>query len=165
MQKTPARPARLAFRFLEGTLALVFLGVVTHHVLAQDFKPLAALCLPILVVFSGFASLLFVRGRSLADGPWQLRSLYAAERAMQATIWYLLGIILGTALYGLMKYLDVAFDARDPWTVAPWLLVFLVPYALMQVGLVCFMRAVWVVAPQFLRRVDAFEVARRVHAR
>ena len=125
MQKTSARPARIAFRFLEGALALVFLGVVTHHVLAQDFKPLAALCLPILVVFSGFASLLFVRGRSLADGPWQLRSLYAAERAMQATIWYLLGIILGTALYGLMKYFDVAFDARDPWIVAPWLVVVL----------------------------------------
>jgi hypothetical protein len=49
--------------------------------------------------------------------------------------------------------------------VALWLLLFLVPAALMQIGLLCFMRALWVIAPQFLRTVHSFELARRVHER
>src|SRR4249920_312068 len=92
------RISHLAFRFLEIAFGFLFLWVVSHHVITRDIKPLAALCLPILVILYGFASVLFVRGRALAAGPWQLRSLYAAERAMQATVWYLLGIILGVTV-------------------------------------------------------------------
>jgi hypothetical protein len=165
MKKRPPHPARLALRIMEAGFALVFLGAVTHHVITQDFKPLAAFCVPILVVFYGFASLLFVRGRALAKGPWQVRSLYAGERALQATLWYLCGIILGTTVYGLARYLDIPFQAEERWLVALWLLLFLVPAALMQMGLLCFMRALWVIAPQLLRKVDAFEVMRRVHER
>ena len=163
MKKRPARPSRLALRLLEAGFAVVFLGAVTHHVVTQDFKPLAAFCVPILVVFYGFASLLFARGRALSKGPWQARSLYAGERALQATLWYLLGVILGTTVYGLARYLGIPFDAEEPWVVALWLLLFLVPAALMHIGLLYFMRALWVIAPQLLRRVDAFEVARRIH--
>jgi hypothetical protein len=162
IRKRPARPSRLALRVVEAGFAFVFLVAVAHHVLTQDFKPLAAFCVPILVVFYGFASLLFARGRALSKGPWQLRSLYAGERALQATLWYLSGILLGTTVYGLLRYFEVPFDAGERWLVALWLLLFLVPYALMQIGLLCFMRALWVIAPQLLRRVDAFEVARRV---
>src|SRR5688500_1283978 len=141
------RVSRLAFRVLEVSLALVFLGVVVHHVFTFDFKPLAALCIPILVVFFGFASLLYTRGRSLAKGKGQMRSLYAAERAMQATIWYLFGIILGTSLYGVLMRFGVAFNPSEPSPGGLWLVLFLAPYALMQMGLLCFMRAVWVVTP------------------
>lgn len=165
MKKRPARLSRFALRFLEAGFAVVFLGAVTHHVVTQDFKPLAAFCVPILVVFYGFASLLFARGRALAKGPWQARSLYAGERALQATLWYLSGIILGTTVYGLARYLGISFDAGERWVVALWLLLFLVPAALMQIGLLCFMRALWVVAPQLLRKVSGFELARRVHER
>ena len=165
MRRRPARPSRLALRVMEAGFALVFLGAVTHHVVMQDFKPLAAFCVPILVVFYGFASLLFTRGRALTKGPWQVRSLYAGERALQATLWYLCGIILGTTVYGLAGYLDIPFEAGKPWLVALWLLLFLVPAALMQIGVVYFLRAIWVIAPQLLRKVDAFEVARRVQER
>jgi hypothetical protein len=165
MKSRQARPSRLASRIMEGGFTLVFLWVVTHHVVTQDFKPLAAFCVPMLVVFYGFASLLFVRGRALAKGPWQVRSLYAGERAMQATLWYLFGIILGTTVYGLARYLGIPFEADEPWAVAVWLLLFLVPAALMQIGLLCFMRALWVIVPELLRSVNAFEVARRVHER
>lgn len=162
MKMRPARPARLALRLLETGFAVVFLGAVTHHVVTQNFKPLAAFCVPILVVFYGFASLLFARGRALSKGPWQTRSLYAGERALQATLWYLLGVILGTTVYGLARYVGIPFDAGKPGVVALWLLLFLVPAALMQIGLLYFMRALWIVAPELLRRVDASEVARRV---
>ena len=165
MNKARRHRSRSALRLIEIAFALVFLGAVTHHILALDFKPLAAFCLPILVVLYGFASLLFTRGRALAAGPAQVRSLYAAERAMQAAIWYLFGIILGVTIYGLLSHFGIPADSSEPWYPMVLLLAFLVPYAFMQIGLIYFVRAVWVVAPYFLRRVDAFEFARRVHQR
>jgi hypothetical protein len=148
-------------RFLEAGLAFVFLGAVVHHVSALDFKPLAALCLPILAVFFAFASLLYIRGRALTLRKTQIRSLYAAERAMQAAVWQLSGIIVGTSLYGLLGYMGVIVDPSES-SAGLWLLLFLAPYALMQIGLLCFMRAVWAVSPAFFRRVGAFELRRRV---
>lgn len=156
------RFARLSFRFAELALAFVFFGAVAHHVFTFDFKPLAAFCIPIVAVFFSFSSLLFIRGRSLAKGGEQMRSLYAAERAMQATIWYLFGIILGTSLYGILMRFGLTFDPSAPSADGFWLLLFLAPYALMQTGLLCFMSAIWAIAPNFFRRLGAFEIARRV---
>lgn len=153
----------LAFRLLELAFALVFLTMVVHHVIAYDFRPLLAFCAPILVVYYGFASLLFVRGRSLPAGPAQTRSLFGAERAVQATLWHMLGIIVGVALYGCLWYAGFAFDQSDPSLAGLWLLLFLLPYALMQIGLLCFMSAIWTITPQFFRRVGTLEMGRRVH--
>lgn len=161
IRKQRRRVLRLAFRLLEIALAFVFLAAVVHHVLTFDFKPLAALCLPILAVLLAITSLLYTRGRSLAKGK-QLRSLCAAERALQATIWYLLGIVLGTSLYGMLVRFGVTFNPAEPSVVGFWLLLFLAPYALMQVGLLGFMRAVWLIAPPFFRRASAYELRRRV---
>lgn len=136
---------------LEAGAAAAFLGVVGHHVHTLNFRPLAAFFLPVLVVFFGFTSLLFMRGRSLARSKEQLRTLFAAERAMQATVWYVTGMVLGVSLYALV-----------PASHSPWLLVFVLPYALMQVGLVLFVRAAWVIAPQFLRPVGRREIWRRI---
>jgi hypothetical protein len=162
MRRYRTRVSRLAFRFAELALAFVFFGAVAHHVFTFDFKPLAALCIPIIAVFFSFSSLLFIRGRSLAKGRGQMRSLYGAERAMQATVWYLFGIILGTGLYGILMRFGVTFDPSEPSPDGLWLFVFLAPYALMQIGLLCFMSAIWAITPNFVRRVGAFEVARRV---
>ncbi|HET7670716.1 MAG TPA: hypothetical protein VFK84_09935, partial [Burkholderiales bacterium] len=101
------RLARLAFATLEIAFTLVFLSAVAHHVGSLDFKPLAAMTVPLVVVFYGFASVLFVRGRALVPGPWQTRSLYAAEKAMQATAWYLLGLVLGVIVYALLKRVGI----------------------------------------------------------
>lgn len=162
MRKRRRRTSRVVFVVVEVCAAFVFFWAVLHHVYTFDFKPLAALCVPILVVFFGFASLLYNRGRALPRGEAQTRSLYAAERAMQATLWYLFGIILGTSLYGLLIYFGMSFNPSKPSPAGLWLLLFLAPYALMQTGLLCFMRAAWIVTPQFFRRVGAFELRRRV---
>jgi hypothetical protein len=162
MRKRRTRISRLAFRSLEVALALVFLAAVAHHVYTFDFKPLAAFCIPILVVYFGFASLLYTRGRSLANAKGQARSLYAAERAMQAAIWHLFGIILGTCLYAALVRAGVTFNPSEPSADGIWLLLFLFPYALMQIGLLCFMRALWAITPQFFRRVSMFELRRRI---
>lgn len=162
MQKYRRRISRLAFRILQAGLVLVFLGAVVHHVYSFDFKPLAAFCIPMLLVFYGFASLLYTRGRGLAKGKGQMRSLYAAERAVQGTLWYLLGIILGTSLYGIVVRVGVTFDPSEPSPDGLWLLVFVAPYALMQIGLLCLMGAAWAITPDFSRRLGAFEIRRRV---
>jgi hypothetical protein len=156
------RVSRFAFNALAVGMGLAFFGAVTHHVYQFDFKPLTALGVPILVVFFGFASLLYLRGRSLAKGSAQFRSLYAAERAVQAAIWHLLGIILGTSIYAFLIRSGITFDPSEPTINGLWLLLFLLPYAVMQIGLLSFMRAVWVVAPQFFRRVGAFELRQRI---
>lgn len=156
------RTSRVVFAVVELCGAFVFFWAVLHHVYTFDFKPLAALCIPILVVFFGFASLLYNRGRALPKGEAQTRSLYAAERAMQATIWYLFGIILGTSLYGLLKYFGVSFNPSTPTPAGLWLLLFFLPYAFMQIGLLCFMRAAWVITPQFFWRIGAIKLRRRI---
>lgn len=157
-----ARTSRVAFAVLELCASFVFFWAVAHHVATFDFKPLAAFCVPIVILFFGFSSLLFNRGKSLAKGRAQIRSLYAAERATQATTLYLLGIILGTSLYGILVYFGVAFSPQDPTPAGLWLLLFIGPYAFMQAGFLCFMRALWIVAPQFVRGAGAFELRRRV---
>ena len=147
------RFSRLAFRSLELAFGLVFLTAVAHHVMRSDLRPLVGLAVPLLMVFYGFASVLFVRGRSMAPGLWQTRSLYAAERAMQATVWHLVGMLLGLVVYSALKHLALA---------GPWLALYLAPYALMQVALICFLRGIWALAPDLFRPAGALAVARRI---
>jgi hypothetical protein len=156
------RFSRFAFRSLEAAFAAVFLVAIADHVLRADFRPLVALSVPLLVVFYGFASVLFVRGRALAQGPWQTRSLYAAERAMQATVWYLVGILLGVIVYTATKRLGVRFDPAAPQVDALWLLLFLAPYAFMQAALTSFLRGMWALGPDFFRGAGPLTLARRV---
>jgi len=162
MKSRNTRALRIVFAALAVGMSLAFFAAFVHHVYRLDFKPMTALGVPILVVLFGFASLFFIRGRSLAKGSAQFRSLFAAERAVQAALWYLSGIMLGTVLYALLMRSGVALKASEPWLVALWALLFLAPHALMQMGLLTFVRAVLVVAPQLFRRVGAFELRRRV---
>lgn len=162
MTANRSRISRIAFPIIELCASFVFLWAVAYHVVTFDFKPLAGFCVPILVLFFGFASLLYNRGRSLAKGKAQIRSLYAAERATQATIWYLFGIIVGITVYGILMYFGITFDWKAPTPAGLWLLLFVVPFALMEIGFVSFMRAVWIITPQFFRRTSPFELQRRI---
>lgn len=157
-----ARMGRLAFWTLALAAGSVYFGAVSHHVYRVEFRPLAAFCLPVLVVFFAFTSLLYMRGRSLARGTAALRTLFAAERTMQGTIAYLAGIVLGASLYGILGYADFRFDPAQPDASGLWLLVFLLPYGLMQAGFVLFLAGVWIILPQFLRPVGPYELARRI---
>lgn len=151
---------RVPFLLLGTGAAVVFSGAVLHHVSRQDFRPLAAFCLPVLVVFFAFTSLLYLRGRSLAPGRDQRRTLYAAEWAMRATAWYLTGIAAGAGTYGSLRILQDLLDwAAFP---APALLAFGLPWLLMQGGLLHLLRAVRVIAPQFFGRPDRRILLRRV---
>ena len=156
------RLRRLGYWLVVIPAGLVFFGAVSHHVYTVDFRPLAAFCLPVLVVFFAFTSLLYMRGRSLARSKAQVRTLFAAERTMQGTIAYLCGIVLGASLYGVLRYLDLQFDPAQPGASGLWLLLFLAPYGLMQAGFMLFIGGVWTIVPQFLRPVSPYEVWRRI---
>jgi hypothetical protein len=152
----------LAMRLLEAAAGAAAFAIVARHVYLLDFKPLAALCLPVQVALFGFTSLLYMRGRSLSRSRDQLRTLFAAERAMQAAIWYCTGIVLGSALAGALPWSWIGHDPAEPNLSSLVLLLFLVPYTLMQVGFVIFLRAAGIIAPQFIRRVTPYEVWRRI---
>src|SRR5687767_7938937 len=111
---TTSFASRFAFRAAAVGMAIAFFGAVAHHVYEFDFKPLAALGVPILAVFFAFASLLYLRGRSLAKGAAQIRSLYAAERIVQAAVWHLSGIVVAAALYAVLMRFGVTFDPAEP---------------------------------------------------
>jgi hypothetical protein len=155
----------LVLRAVVIAFGLVFLSAIVHHVSHGDFKPLVAMTVPLLVVFYGFASVLFVRGRALAAGRWQTRSLYAGETAMQATVWYLLGIFLGVTVYVFLKNAGIPLGTDAPLLARLALVLFVAPYALMQIALFRFMRAIWVVLPDLLGRPSALAVGRRVSTR
>lgn len=154
--------SRLAWSTLQLSAGSVFFGAVFHHVYTWNFRPLAALGLPILAVFFTFTSLLYFRGRSIARGSDQFRTLFAAERSMQATVCYLAGIVLGVSIYGLFQNFGLSFDPNHPTLAGLCLLVFLAPYALMQTGFVLFIRAASIVGPQFLWGVSSYAVWRRI---
>jgi Na+/H+-translocating membrane pyrophosphatase len=161
-RNTHNRLRRAAFAGLCAAFAVVFFAVVYHHVSRLDFQPLAALSLPMLVLFFGFTSLLYVRGRSLGRSKEQLRTLFAAERAMQASVSYLSGVAVGASIWGLLQHVGGGLDLTQPAVAGAWLLAFLLPYALMQRGFFLFMGAVWIIVPQFLHPVSPYRVWRRV---
>jgi hypothetical protein len=147
------RLSHYGYVLLAASLSAVFFATLAHHVSTLDFKPLASLCLPVLAVFFTFTSLLYIRGNSLAAGKDQVRTLFAAEHSMQGAVWYLTGIVCGVSVYGLLDLVDAT---------GAWLLLFLAPYALMQVGILLLIRAACIIAPQFLRMPSAYEVWRRI---
>jgi hypothetical protein len=162
MRSRNTRVVRIVFNGFALGMSAAFLAAFVHHAYSFDFRALAGLGVPILLVFFGFASLFFIRGRSMAKGSAQFRSLVAAERAVQAALWHLGGIMLTTVLYALLRRSGVTPGTSAPWLVLIWVLLFLVPHALSQIALFSFIRAVLVVAPHLFRRVGAFELRRRV---
>ena len=162
MNLSRKRTLRMLFSALMVGMSVAFFAAFAHHAYRLDFRPMTALGLPILLVFFGFGSLFFIRGRSLAKGGAQMRSLFAAERAVQAAVWHLAGIMLSTVLYALLMRSGVALHTSETWLVAFWGALFLAPHVLMQIGLFTFMRAVLIVAPQLFRKVGVFELRRRV---
>ena len=81
---------------------------------------------------------------------------------MQAAVWYLSGILLGTVIHALLMRSGVTWDQGDPWLIGIWVLLLLAPHALMQIGLLTFLGAVWIVGPQLFGKVGAFAARRRV---
>ncbi|TWO70042.1 hypothetical protein FN976_17020 [Caenimonas sedimenti] len=162
MQTRPTRLRHYAFVALSIATASVFLSTVATHVYAMDFMPLASLSLPVLAVFFTFTSLLYIRGNTIAAGRSKVRTLFAAEISMQATVCYLTGIVAGASLYGLFQIADFSFDSSQPTWSGLWLLLFALPSALMLLGLISLLRAACLISPQFLTIASPYEIGRRI---
>ena len=165
MQTHPTRLRHYAFVGLSVVTAAVFLATVAHQVYKMDFAPLGALSLPVLAVFFTFTSLLYIRGNTIVAGRSKVRTLFAAETSMQATVYYLTGVVAGASLYGLFEIAGFSFDSAQPSWSGLWLLVFTFPSALMLLGLVNLLRAACVISPQFLKMTSPYEVGRRIQRR
>lgn len=165
MQTRPTRLRHYAFVGLSIATALVFLSTVATHVYTMDFSPLASLSLPVLAVFFTFTSLLYIRGNTIAAGRSKLRTLFAAEISMQATVCYLTGIVAGASLYGMFQMAGFGFDPSQPTWSGLWLLAFALPSALMLLGLISLLRAACVISPQFLTMTSPYEMGRRIGRR
>ena len=111
MKSRKTRALRIMFRVLAIGMSLAFFAAFAAHIYRLDFKPMAGVGVPILLVFFGFASLFFIRGRSLAKGSAQFRSLVAAERAVQAAVWHLSGVMLSNVLYTVLMRSGGMVDA------------------------------------------------------
>lgn len=70
----------------------VSLGVFLDR---SEYTALAGLCATVIAVLFAFAALLYNRGRALPPGSTQTRSLYAAERAMQASVLFMVATAIG----------------------------------------------------------------------
>ncbi len=153
------------FMVLFIAAASVFCTTVAHHVYTLDFEPLASLCLPVIAVFFTFTSLLYIRGNAFAARRSRVRTLFAAETSMRATMWYLTGMLAGASLYGLFQMAEFRFDPLQPTWSGLWLVVFTLPCLLMVMGLLNLTRAACVIAPQFLTVASPYEVRRRIEVR
>ncbi len=112
--------------FLFGST--IFFGALQHYLMLKEYVFLGGLCFPVLAVLFGFAALLYNRSRALPSGPAQRRSLYAAERALQATIIFVLGVGSAAIVATLTTYLglDISNTHQSP----KLLLIFFIPIML-----------------------------------
>ena len=80
----------------------LFYGALIDSLARGHFLRLAALGATGLPFLYGLTSLLYNRARALPEGREQRRSLYAAERSMQATVLYVFGFLTGAVLATLL---------------------------------------------------------------
>jgi hypothetical protein len=161
MPSRRTRASRIALNFVQLAGAGVLLWGLLVGLFKYNIAFLASLTIPTLAVSFGFASLLYNRARALPNGKSRIRSLYAAERATQATLWALASILSGACLYGLFWYFGL-FSVPRPSPLYLFLAAFLFPYAFLQMAYHTFVYALWSIAPQFLRNVRPIELLRRV---
>jgi hypothetical protein len=155
------RASRVALNIVQLAGAGVLLWGLLAGLVQYNIAFLASLTIPTLAISFGFASLLYNRARALPAGKSRIRSLYAAERATQATVWALASILSGACLYGLFWYFGL-FAVPRPSLLYLLLALFLVPYLFLQVAYHTFVYALWSIAPEFLRIVRPIELLRRV---
>lgn len=111
--------------------AMFFSFVYGTFLVTLNAERLAPLLVPGLAVFYGFSALMYNRARAVASSAEQRRSLYAGERALQATILYVTSVAIAAAISGFFALAETSpqpIDSEPPLT---RLLAFAVPIVLM----------------------------------
>ena len=139
------------------TLVIAFLVVVFQ----QQFESFARVIVPILATYIATSALLYNRGRALARGPSKVRSLYAAERAVQATLFTLVGVAIGGVIFAWSQWFGLTL-AKENGAKNLWALIYFFPLVYIMYGYMSFLLGLRVIAKEFMRPLPAKEIARRL---
>lgn len=120
----------LITKFIHNAFMIVcsafFYSYSSQYLFSFQIAPLAPLCLPVLAVFFGFTALLYNRARAIPNGPEQRRTLYAAERALQATTLYFYALLTGSLLTAIFISANIDAPNNRPGEIAyPFALYFI----------------------------------------
>lgn len=142
----------------------IFFGVLIHFISLGAFFEIAAMCGPVLAVLFGFSSLLYNRSRAYPTGAEQRRSLYAAERSMQATVLFLMAICIGAVIATIDWNLHSGAPIRagSEKGVAQAMSLFFAPILIALLALNSFFMALQAVSHRFFRYVGLRNLLRRV---
>lgn len=151
------------FRLLELGCAFGLFVAFVYLVFSYQFDLIVKIAVPLVAVFFGFSSLLFNRARAYTKGRSRVRTLYAAERALQATLFALIGLLVGGAMYGLFFWFGFSNDSVESGK-GGYLLVFILPNALIQVGFVCFLVSLRIAGKDYLKFISSKDFIIRINS-
>lgn len=121
---------------------------------------LGGLCFPVLAVLFGFSALLYNRSRALQSSAAQRRSLYAAERALQATILFVLGVGSAAIIATIISVLglDITNTPQSPRL----LLLFFIPIMLVVFSFGAFYLALRAISHGMVRSIGLRPFMKRI---
>lgn len=137
-----------------------FYSYSTQYLFSFQITPLAMLCLPVLAVFFGFTALLYNRARAIPNGPEQRRTLYAAERAMQATTLYFYALLTGAILTAIFSAANLPPPKSQQGTINYPFALYLIPAMLALFAFGTFMFSLRAIGHRKLRSLKTREIMR-----
>lgn len=168
----PSQRSRLSgfhhfvFFVAEGLIAFSLVGIFFSKLLTFEFGLIASILFPLIIGAFTFASLLYNRSRAYSSGRVQIRSLVAAERAMQGAFYFLTVAMLGAGMYSAFLYagFQPITSASELQRKHGWLLLFLVPMFMLIPGFVQLRKAIQLAAVDFLGVHTTREIRKRVRS-
>jgi hypothetical protein len=151
---------RLFFFTIFSLGSTIFMGTMHHYLIQKEFLFLATLCIPILAILFGFSALLYNRSRALQPGPSQRRSLYAAERSLQATIFFASGLAIGAIIATITVQLKIDTGGDEPNS--KLLLIFFIPIMLILFSFGVFLLSFRAISHGMLKPVTIREMLKRI---
>lgn len=139
-----------------------FYSYSSQYLYSFQITPLATLCLPVLAVFFGFTALLYNRARAIPNGPEQRRTLYAAERAMQATTLYFYALLTGAILTAIFSAANLTPPKSQPGKINYPFTLYLIPAMLALFSFGTFIFSLRAISHRRLRSIKMREIMKRI---
>lgn len=100
-----------------GALSIVFAYLFIFK--SGKFDLILKFAAPVLAIYIASSGLMFNRARGMPQGKSKRRSLYAGERALQAFLFSVVGLILGVSAFSVMAFFSpefvVVLDLKSFW--------------------------------------------------
>lgn len=151
---------RAAWFLTFGLCAALLFTSLDTYLRAREFVYLATLSVPTLAILFGFTALLYNRARAYQYGPTRRRSLYAAERSLQATLLFAMAVGTATVLSATVWHFDIT-QPENPRN-ALMQVIFLVPIMLTLFSFASFYFAIRAIAHTVARPVQIRHLVRQI---